>query len=197
MKYLILLLLFITSCTDKKQTTDTTEPIIAEVIEPEPIVASYDIVPKLFRLADIGENKSIYWNSNSNIYYSSISMTKTNNITYQFNPMKATNYIYYDEKFEYNNEYVYISQPYIYVGSISLLERIYIDTNNPPQQYLKTLEAIDDTFIERYDDQYFKQVPISNTYIFYPSKPTLYTNNKQTSLYWWRGGESNRLTPVD
>ena len=69
-------------------------------------------------------------------------MTKTNNITYQFNPIKATNYIYYDE-------YVYISQPYFYIGSLSLLERVYIDTNTPPQQYLKTLEAIDDIFIER------------------------------------------------
>ena len=40
MKYLILLLLFITSCTDKKVTADpiVIEPIIAEVIEPEPII---------------------------------------------------------------------------------------------------------------------------------------------------------------
>ena len=117
MKYLIIIILFITSCTDKKQTA---EPIVVE-----PIIASYDIETKLLRLADIGENKSVYWESNNNVYYGSISMTKTNNITYQFNPIKATNYIYYDE-------YVYISQPYFYIGSLSLLERVYIDTNTPP-----------------------------------------------------------------
>ena len=151
-------------------------------------IPNYYINPELFRLADIGKNKSIYWAPNKNAYYISTSMQATNSIKYQLNSDMAEYSIYYDE-------HSYISEPQLYVGSFTLLERVYLDTND--QQYIKTLELIDDTFIERYDEKTSSLVPVSNTYIFYPYTPTLYTNNESSSLYWWRGGDFNRLRPVD
>ena len=70
MKYLILLLLLTMSCTDKKVTA-----------EPEPVVASYGIDQQ--NIVTLGSEfglrvnpiNTIYWNSNSNIYFKTIYLT--------------------------------------------------------------------------------------------------------------------------
>ena len=171
MKYLILLL-FITSCTDKKVTA---EPV---VIEPEPVVASYDVETKLIKLL-----YNIYWNSSNNQYYGTKMFIPTNNIEYNFSQIKATNHFYY------TNEPTLMEEEYQYVGSISLLERVYIDTNNPPQQYLKILKAIDDSVIICYDKKKFL-----NTLPVYPYTITLYTNTIDEQFYRI---DDYILTPVE
>ena len=104
---LIILILLTMSCTDKKQITEpiVIEPIIEEVIEPEPVIASYDkgldliLINSNFELwyedillkrncpsagvfsASSLDYMAIYWQSNNNTYYKA-TMYKTNNIIY-------------------------------------------------------------------------------------------------------------------
>ena len=142
MKYLILLLLFITSCTDK------------------PIVVSYDIEPELFWLEEFyytgdpiepSKYSAIYYEPLSNQYYFA-TIEKTNNISYDTNNINdEKNYI----------DYKGLSKmPITYVGSIDLTNRIYID--NDKNQYVKKLELIDDSYY--YDYEYQKQILSSPVY---------------------------------
>ena len=133
MKYLLILILFITSCTDKKQT-------------PEPIVASYGVEPELFWLEEYTSNKRIdieYLYTYSFIYYEPISnqyyfatIEKTNNISYNTNNLiDEENYIDY-KMFQAKTSF-------FYVGSTDLTNRIYID--NDKNLYIKKLKLINDT----------------------------------------------------
>ena len=126
MKYLIVLLLFITSCTDK------------------PIVASYDVEPELFWLEEYSRDNIIIEESTySAIYYEPISnqyyfatIEKTNNISYNTNNI-------IDEKNYIDYKMFQAKTSFFYVGSIDLTNRIYID--NDKNQYIKKLELINDT----------------------------------------------------
>ena len=126
MKYLIVLLLFITSCTDK------------------PIVASYDVEPELFWLEEYSRDNIIIEESTySAIYYEPISnqyyfatIEKTNNISYNTNNL-------IDEKNYIDYKMFQAKTSFFYVGSIDLTNRIYID--NDKNQYIKKLELINDT----------------------------------------------------
>ncbi len=191
---LIILVLLTMSCTDKKQTAEpiVIEPIIAEVIEPEPVIASYDkgldltmlggqltrwykdqqtlkTNPSAFYFQPCWAYHTIYWLSNQNIYYYVLDLVETNNITYSLDTNKQFESSFF-EKYEYFDEEK--TTPLLYVGSISELKRVYLNPSNN-QLYLKELLVIDDSSILEYDkdidDYFFTPIslavyPVSNTY---------------------------------
>ena len=209
MKYLILLLLFITSCTDKKQIT---EPIIAEVIEPEPVIASYDkgldliLIGSTYRywyselLLDragffdpdwIEQARdyatSYYWDSKDNTYYMS-HMQTTNDIifTIDTNLQYETLYDpYFIEKYVETNSNNIVYAEILYVGSITPLERVYYDpTNNV--QYIKELQAIPTNTYFDVDPETYDKVNIPMDLPVYPEATVgimIFVTNKNNQKF--------------
>ena len=174
MKYLIILLLFTTSCTNK------------------PIIASYDVEPELFWLEEYSRDNiiieertysAIYYEPSSNQYYFA-TIEKTNNISYN------TNNIIDEKAFiihtacwgakpnPNNTDLVYypIEDPLVYVGNIDFTNRIYIDTNNT--LYVKKLIEIDISYYVDYNDN--KQTQKGNLfpYLEETERPTLALSNQ-------------------
>ncbi|MGL5956440.1 MAG: hypothetical protein ACRC0X_07565, partial [Brevinema sp.] len=105
----------------------------------------------------------------------------TNNIIYTFNKIKSTNHCFYKDN------PILMNTQYQYLGSLSLLERIYLDTNN--QLLLITLKPINDSIIICHDKKKFL-----NPSPVYPSTITLYTNKEGEEFYRI---EDYILTPVN
>ena len=192
MKYLILLLLFITSCTDKKQTTEPVviEPIIAEVIKPEPIKLSYDkgldlmliyssfynSLHQILKNAEEGLGYSaIYWDSNNNTYYT---IDKSGTLVYPIS-VTNTNFIYtLDEEKQYEpvfhlamkEVFTNTGSSLLYIGSVSPLERVYLDPTNQ-QYYIKELTPWDNSIYTVYTNSTTR---ISTNIVTYQGKT--YTN---------------------
>ena len=120
MKYLIILILLTMSCTDKKQIA---EPIIAEVIEPEPIIekapepnlptATYQIDNSPFysnqNLITVyygGDSSFILWDPKKNQYYWIELSNETNNIQYTLDSQYQT-ITSLDSKIPYNTNIVF------------------------------------------------------------------------------------------
>ena len=186
MKYLILLLLFITSCTDKKQTADpvVVEPIIAEVIEPEPIVASYDkgldliLIDAQFKywyrdlLVDLDgrfppppeslEGPSpycaTYWNSSNNTYYHVYSrMEKTNNIQYSLDTNQQYEALLYSGLLEYFSAE---DLPILTNSTLSNLADTYF-------LYAGSISETERLYINSVNnDQYLKELRITDTTMY-------------------------------
>ena len=219
MKYLILLLLVITSCTDKKVTTEpiVIEPIIVEVPKPEPIKISYDkgldliLIGSDYRLwyseflldkegfyspDDMEQARphatSYYWDSNDNTYYMS-HMQTTNDIifTIDTNLQYETLYDpYFIEKYVETNSNNIVYAEILYVGSITPLERVYYDpTNNI--QYIKELQAIPTDYYRDFKTGERTELPADT--ILYPSSrrrmSAELTNNIQQKFYIGIGGD--------
>ena len=190
MKYLIIIILFITSCTDKKQTAEpiVIEPIIEEVIEPE-ILFTNTIVnsdvdttdpsytpPKITKLSydkgldlmlvdtyfqswqdevlDTQQNGRVvgyyamYWDTNTQTYYG-----VTNNYDwYHGAPITNMQFEYVSNNKKKQQEDVFYptmkevftntGAPFLYIGSISPLERVYLDPTNQ-EYYIKYLAPWD------------------------------------------------------
>ena len=184
MKYLILLLLFITSCTDKKQITAepiVVESIIEEVIEPELFwlkkYGIYDLIE------DNLYSSSVYYESSSQKFYFA-TIENTNDILYD------TNNIIDEKAFiihtacwgakpnSNNTDLIYypIEDPLIYVGSIDFTNRIYIDTNNT--LYIKKLIEIDTSYYVDYNDNKQAQKGDLFPYLEETKRPTLALSNQ-------------------
>ena len=181
MKYLIILILFITSCTDKKVTTEpvVVEPIIAEVPKPEPIKLSYDKGLDLM-LVDTSFHQwnelmlqyeedgiwgekltfyyAMYWDTNTQTYYG----VTNNNSVYGFIPITNMQFEYtIDEQKQHETVfYPTLKEVFtntgaslLYLGSISPLERVYLDPTNQVY-YIKYLAHFDTTLyiIDKYDN---------------------------------------------
>ena len=170
MKYLIILLLFITSCTDKKQIT--ADPIVVEPITPKapssPKITklSYEndldlmLVDTTFQQWYTGllnENHqsddrlagyyAMYWDTNTQTYYG----------VFNNNSWYGEGYIT-NQQFEYTidktKQYEAVFHPsmkevftntrasLLYIGSISPLERVYLDPTNQ-EYYIKSLAPWD------------------------------------------------------
>ncbi|MGL4561536.1 MAG: hypothetical protein ACRCV0_04525, partial [Brevinema sp.] len=139
----------------------TAETNINKVNEttPEPILVSYDkgldlilvetsFENTIYRILDNGEEsldyEAIYWDSNNNQYY-----TIENDITLIYPiPTTNTNFIYnLDESnqlepvFDESLREIFpdTKAPLLYIGSISPLERLYLDPTNQ-QYYIKKLQ---------------------------------------------------------
>ncbi len=159
MKYLILLFLVITSCTDKEDFAHvlSNKNIIEEVkvIEPEPVIASYDkgldliLIGSDFKIWQIQKQTptdtytfSEYWDTHNNVYYFA-DLKITNNILYnidtnlQYEKTCNPAWIEKDSKYGDTN----ILAELLYVGSLEPLKRIYYDPINKIQ-YIKTLNFI-------------------------------------------------------
>ena len=190
MKYLIILILFITSCTDKKQTTEPIviepKPIIAEVIKPEPIKLSYDkgldlmlvdtsfnsTISCILRNADEGlEYYAVYWDTNHDSYY----ITSNDIVLLYPIPVTNTNFVYtVDESKQiepvFDSSLLEIfpdtKAPLLYIGSVSPLERVYLDPTNQVY-YIKYLTFFD-TSTYRSHDKENSEVTNSNSSPVYP-----------------------------
>lgn len=174
MKYLIILILFITSCTDHSSQSSSEKNItITNTVEP--IIARYNSNSILLKLSS-----TIYWNSNKNQYFIVKTNIHTNNISFTLNQLLATNYIYY------TNGGAIMGDNLSYVGDISPLERIY--TNSYNQQILQKIQPIDDNIIICDDGKKF-----SNTEPVYPTTITLYTNKLGEGFY----RPVDHLTPLE
>ncbi len=168
MKYLIILLLFITSCTDKKQIT--ADPIVVEPITPKapssPKITklSYendlDLMLVSTSFEDTWDNildkreeglgyYAIYWDSYNNLYY-----TVTNDIVLLYPiPVTNTNFVYTIDKTKQFEPIFHLAMkevftntgaPLLYIGSLSPLERVYLDPTNQVY-YIKYLAPWDNS----------------------------------------------------
>lgn len=198
MKSLLIFLLLFGACVKKQEKINIESTIVSkefqEYINKDTnkntthLVATYNNGLDLTLVQYFSISNNVYWDSNKNIFYGSTSFEHTNNIIYHFDPVKATNFIYYTNRYD-SGEFLFLDKVYKYVGSLSLLERIYIDTNNPPQQYINKLAPIDDSEIICYDNKKF-----FNNSLIYPSTITLYTNKQGEKFY---RTEKYTLTPVE
>ncbi len=189
MKYLIILVLLTMSCTDKKQITAdpiVVEPIIAEVPKPEPIKLSYDkgldlmlvdtsfnsTISCILRNADEGlEYYAVYWDTNHDSYY-----IVSNDIVLLYPiPVTNTNFVYtVDESKQiepvFDSSLLEIfpdtKAPLLYIGSVSPLERVYLDPTNQ-QYYIKYLTFFDTSTYRSYDKE-SNEVTNSNSSPVYP-----------------------------
>ncbi len=147
MRYIIIALLLLSSCADK-------------------ISIDYNITPELYWFQQYGisevetypENSStIFYNSTSRTYYFAI-VEKTNSITYDtkktVNETAILDYIlcWGAKPNEQNTDLVYypIQDPLIYIGSVDLTNRVYIDSNK--NQYIKKLTKIDTSYYINYQN---------------------------------------------
>ena len=171
------------SCTDKKVTA-----------EPQPVVASYGIDQQ--NIVTLGSEfglrvnpiNTIYWNSNSNIYFKTININSYDNILNNFDVVQSTQHFYFKDQINHEN--------LLYLGTISSNQLVYLDCENKQTNVL-TIEEIDDTFIEYWGGGAGRSdKTVSNTHIFYPYRSGTYTNTSD-SVQWWRGGSELRLTPID
>ena len=212
---LIILVLLTMSCTDKKQIA---EPIIAEVPKPEPIKLSYDkgldlmLVDTQFKMWDEeisalrkdptvfddsgevnGLYEATYWDTNTHTYYIVI------NDHYRFNRITNVQFEYtideqkqYEAVFHPTMKEIFrdTKAPLLYIGSISPLERVYLDPTNQ-NYYIKHLAPFDtsrnikDRFnvdIEDTDTDILRVFPTADPYngseSIHTNMPSIYyTNN--------------------
>ncbi|MGL4676775.1 MAG: hypothetical protein ACRCWI_03810 [Brevinema sp.] len=131
-----------------------------------PSIATYDIEPELFWLQKYGVSEimaapeytsTIYYEPISKIFYFA-TIEKIKNITYETNNIINENAVidhipsWEVKPNERNTDLVYypIEDPLIYVGSINLTNRIYIDSKS--NQYIKKLTEIDTSYYIDYED---------------------------------------------
>ncbi|MGL4562827.1 MAG: hypothetical protein ACRCVW_03120 [Brevinema sp.] len=120
--------------------------------------------------------EAIYWDSNNNTYY-----FVSNSITMLYPiPSTNTNFIYTIDQ-EKQHEPIFDSSlkeifpdtktPLLYIGSISPLERVYLDPTNQ-NDYIKKLQFFDTSFHISYDDN---DKPLTNI-IDSPVYPIIFSN---------------------
>ena len=167
MKYLIILVLLTMSCTDKKQIA---EPIIAEVPKPEPIKLSYEndldlmLVYTRFKMWDwelserrkdptafddngeaTGYYMATYWDANTHTYYTVINdhsaLDRITNIQFEYTIDEQKQYeaVFHPTMKEIFRE---TKAPLLYIGSITPLDRVYLDPTNQ-NYYIKHLAPLD------------------------------------------------------
>lgn len=204
MKYLILIIVLFLSCTDKKQITETI------VIEPEPIKLSYDNDLDLILIdTDGGKNityqflpkkdenyreyQAIYWDQRTLNYYHASIEKYTNKILYALDSNQQQESLL----IENYKEFVINDIPLLYAGSISPLERVYINPEDN-SSYLKTLTLLDDSFYITDDklitnqniDPVFPIVyRLEGEFIDNPGYYTVYTNSNIYGRYTRHKGQ--------
>ena len=182
------------------------EPIIAEEIEPGPIKLSYDkgldlmLVYTRFQWWDeevselrkdptvfdnygevTGYYEATYWDTNTQTYY-----IVTNNydwhdgspitnqsFEYTIDEQKQHETVFYPTMKEI---FTNTGAPFLYIGSISPLERVYLDPTNQ-EYYIKYLEPFDTSIYTVYEES----VKFTNTNslpIFPFYKPSIFTNQE-------------------
>ena len=173
MKYLIIIIIFITSCTDKKQTTEpiVIEPIIVEVIEPNLPTATYQIDNSPFYSNQnlivventdnscINTNSFIAWDSEKNRYYWIGFNVSITNIQYVLDSQYQT-ITSLDSKIPYNSNIVFAgyspldeyenSQYVDYTGDNSIYG-LYVDTNTSELYRASIYPILDDGYDDVYD----------------------------------------------
>ncbi|MGL4562008.1 MAG: hypothetical protein ACRCV0_06965 [Brevinema sp.] len=184
MKSLLLIILFLLgACAEKRQnlpqaksepsaesiesqmqlTNDSLEN--NEVTNTYPLIASYDKGLDLIKISGSKTDQerydsmyfmipdiyySGYWDSKENKYYKAISSISSSNISYDFiDPERQFEKLLDDKAVEYDSNYIYI-------GSIDPTNRVYIDSENPNIQIIKTLYL--------YSNQIYEAVSYPNKY---------------------------------
>ncbi|MGL4676589.1 MAG: hypothetical protein ACRCWI_02850 [Brevinema sp.] len=160
-----MIILFFVGCTNNKKTTSSNTPNIPSLttniikLEPEPptpITILYKNGLDLI-LADRNENKinhillreyenyrkyySIYWDKKNHHHYYTFIKKYTNDFLYSLD----SNFQQETTLVKQYTEFIVNNIPLLYIGSISPLERIYVNTNDD-STYLKCLVLIDDLF---------------------------------------------------
>ena len=239
-----LIILFITSCTDKKQIAEpiVVEPIIEEVIEPETlftntIVSDIDTTdpsytpPEIIKLSydkgldlmlvdtrfqtwdyDISELRkdptvfdnggeahgfymATYWDTNAQTYY-----VVTN--IYDWSPITNQSFEYtIDEQKQYEavfypmmkEVFAETKAPLLYIGSISPLERVYLDPTNQ-EYYIKYLEPFDTSIYTVYVDS----VKTTNTNILpiFPAYDSFFSKYGIPFIYY-TNSQRDRFSGID
>ncbi|MGL4561703.1 MAG: hypothetical protein ACRCV0_05400 [Brevinema sp.] len=103
---------------------------------PNSLIARYDKGLDLILV-----DKSIYWDKKSHHYYYASIQKDTNKLIYS----QDSNFQQEPIIVEQYKEFIINDIPLLYIGSISSLERVYINTNDN-STYLKRLTLIDDLF---------------------------------------------------
>ena len=211
MKYLIILILLTMSCTDKKQIA---EPIIAEVPKPEPIKLSYEndldlmLVDTRFEIwdwelselrkdptvfDDDGESHGsydvTYWDTNTHTYYVTTNdvdgLDPITNIQFEYTIDEQKQYeaVFHPSMKEIFRD---TKAPLLYIGSISPLERVYLDPTNQVY-YIKRLTHFDTSTYTIYE--YPATITNTNSLPIFPfydtnvSYNTRYTNSQGDMFY--------------
>ncbi|MGL4388079.1 MAG: hypothetical protein ACRCTJ_01625 [Brevinema sp.] len=201
--YLLLLILFFGACV-KKEKYSPEDPFKSGTFQrrmqvSEPLVARYDIEPKLFWLDESGVSYEPLWEDvgYSAIYYEPVSNTYYNvEIDYIYPPNRPVTYDtnnIQDEKNYFNfTKKFHPKLPLRYVGSIDLTNRIYIATNN--NLYVKRLKLLED---KEYRDSENKEQPLFSQvfpYIRYHDDPQY---SEYQYIYYTNGTqEFGRVDPI-
>ncbi|MGL5955258.1 MAG: hypothetical protein ACRC0X_01430, partial [Brevinema sp.] len=161
MKYLLIILLIISGCTEKKKRK------VIPPIQKAPIEVSYDkgldlmLVDTSFigvqqnTAAEVYHYQAIYWDSNDNIYYN---VTNTRLFGYPI-IVSNTNFLYtideekqYEPVFDSSLKEIFpdTQASLLYLGSVTPLERVYLDPTNQVY-YIKKLTFFDTSFYISYE----------------------------------------------
>ncbi len=209
MKFLILLFVFLTFGTN-----DIQQPVASydRGLDLKLLNSTYVIwhTYQMYSIQDTNQWISYsakYWDKKNNKYYTTYNIYKTNNITYSIDTSKA-----YEKLLDKELKEVYYTTsnrvPYgldesnhrsgelQYVGSLTPLERVYIDVSNNNVQYIKVLSEVSNICYKQTDPEIDwwdnKHTLISHLYPIYPypmdilpisdegflSSPVIVTNNK-------------------
>ena len=188
------------------------EPIVAEAPKPDPIKISYDkgldlmLVYTRFKMWDEevselrkdptvfdnygeahGYYQATYWDTNTHTYYIITdcydwyhgSPITNQSFEYTIDEQKQHETVFYPTMKEIFAE---TKAPLLYIGSISPLERVYLDPTNQ-EYYIKYLEPFDTSIYTVYEESenYEDSVKFTNTNslpIFPFYKPDIFTNQE-------------------